>query len=53
MKKFRVKIGLDCPYLDIEAEDRYEAIQKYKKICGIVASEHDPLIEPVPEVKSK
>lgn len=45
--KFRIKIGLDCPFLDIEASDRYEAIQKYKKQCGILASEHEPEFEAV------
>ncbi len=39
----------DCPRLHVEAEDRLEAIQKYRKYCGILKSEHDTVVEDADE----
>jgi hypothetical protein len=45
-RKFLVKFK-DCPDLELEAEDRHEAWEKYRKHCGILDTIHKPEISVV------
>ena len=47
-KKWKVTFP-DCPELVMEADDKSEAWDKFKKHCGILETIHVPTITPVVE----
>lgn len=41
LRKFKVQLkSRDCPALEVEASDRWEAVEKYKQHCGILGTIH-------------